>query len=300
MGGDVTSPTVPGPVHPRRHSLLAQDGIDKARFPRPGRSDERCGHSRADTCLNRSQTIQAKRTRRMDGNTSASTLDFSDATANVLTQVGLVEDHRGLGPAGPDSSEVSLDAVKAEVLVQSANHEDDIHIGGDDLVKGPAPRSTAGEYRSTRAQTIDDGRVLRSGWLSKPDPVTDCRQALTALPMAQPTCQPRETGSHVRPDFIAATMFGSDSCRNDGLCIPVQYLFLEKRAEVQSRQFVHDDVLHKRGVEPVVIAMAYVLNQPFPTFALFGPSTIDEMQISFKGLGLQLSPEELKWLNLED
>lgn len=55
----------------------------------------------------------------------------------------------------------------------------------------------------------------------------------------------------------------------------------------------------KKGVEPVVIAMAYVLSQPFPTFALFGPATIDEMRISFQGLELELTPDELKWLNLE-
>ncbi len=55
----------------------------------------------------------------------------------------------------------------------------------------------------------------------------------------------------------------------------------------------------KKGVEPVVIALAYVLSQPFPTFALFGPATVDEMRISFRGLELELTPDELKWLNLE-
>jgi predicted dehydrogenase/aryl-alcohol dehydrogenase-like predicted oxidoreductase len=55
----------------------------------------------------------------------------------------------------------------------------------------------------------------------------------------------------------------------------------------------------KKGVEPVVVAMAYVLSQPFPTFALFGPATIEEMRISFRGLDLELTPEELRWLNLE-
>jgi len=55
----------------------------------------------------------------------------------------------------------------------------------------------------------------------------------------------------------------------------------------------------RKGVEPVVIAMAYVLNQPFPTFALFGPATVNEMSISMRGLEVELSPEELKWLNLE-
>lgn len=55
----------------------------------------------------------------------------------------------------------------------------------------------------------------------------------------------------------------------------------------------------KKGVPPVMIAMAYVLCQPFPTFALFGPSNLEEMHISLAALDVSLTPEEIKWLNLE-
>ena len=56
----------------------------------------------------------------------------------------------------------------------------------------------------------------------------------------------------------------------------------------------------KRGVSPVVIAAAYVLAQPFPIFALIGPRAASETRDSFEALGVELSPEELRWLNLED
>ena len=59
------------------------------------------------------------------------------------------------------------------------------------------------------------------------------------------------------------------------------------------------ELAKKKGVEPVVIAMAYVLNQPFPACALFGPATIDEMRTSLHGLDITLAPDELRWLNLE-
>ena len=59
------------------------------------------------------------------------------------------------------------------------------------------------------------------------------------------------------------------------------------------------ELAKRKGVEPVVIAMAYVLSQPFPTFALFGPATIKEMNVSMQGLDLALTPDELRWLNLE-
>lgn len=56
----------------------------------------------------------------------------------------------------------------------------------------------------------------------------------------------------------------------------------------------------ERGWSPINIALAYILNQPFPTFPLIGPRTIGETHSSLGGLDIELTPAELKWLNLED
>ncbi len=56
----------------------------------------------------------------------------------------------------------------------------------------------------------------------------------------------------------------------------------------------------KLGVEPVCVALAYVLCQPFSTFPLIGPRRISETRSSFRALDIQLSPDDLRWLNLED
>jgi aryl-alcohol dehydrogenase-like predicted oxidoreductase len=55
----------------------------------------------------------------------------------------------------------------------------------------------------------------------------------------------------------------------------------------------------KRGVLPINIALAYVLEQPFPTFPLIGPRTIEELRTSLPALDVSLTSDELKWLNLE-
>jgi aryl-alcohol dehydrogenase-like predicted oxidoreductase len=55
----------------------------------------------------------------------------------------------------------------------------------------------------------------------------------------------------------------------------------------------------RRNVAPVVVALAYVLCQPFPTFALVGPRTLAETRVAFQTLDLELSADELRWLNLE-
>ncbi|MBA8794360.1 putative dehydrogenase/aryl-alcohol dehydrogenase-like putative oxidoreductase [Friedmanniella endophytica] len=54
----------------------------------------------------------------------------------------------------------------------------------------------------------------------------------------------------------------------------------------------------ERGVEATAIALAFVLQQPFPTFPLFGPRTIAETRSSMAGLGVTLTPAELDWLDL--
>ncbi len=54
----------------------------------------------------------------------------------------------------------------------------------------------------------------------------------------------------------------------------------------------------KKGVHPIAVALAYVLHQDFPVFALIGPRTIDETRGSIEGLGLELTPEETAWLDL--
>ncbi|WP_182048003.1 aldo/keto reductase [Curtobacterium sp. ME26] len=54
------------------------------------------------------------------------------------------------------------------------------------------------------------------------------------------------------------------------------------------------------GVPATAIALAYVLHQPFPTFPLFGPRTIAEARSSMTGLSVELSPEQVTWLDLRD
>lgn len=60
------------------------------------------------------------------------------------------------------------------------------------------------------------------------------------------------------------------------------------------------ELAEKKAVLPINIALAYVLNQSFPTFCLFGPRQLQETATSLAGLHVPLSPEELRWLNLED
>jgi aryl-alcohol dehydrogenase-like predicted oxidoreductase len=50
------------------------------------------------------------------------------------------------------------------------------------------------------------------------------------------------------------------------------------------------------GVPATAVALAYVLHQPFPTFALFGPRTLAESRTSLECLSVSLDPEQVRWL----
>jgi predicted dehydrogenase/aryl-alcohol dehydrogenase-like predicted oxidoreductase len=59
------------------------------------------------------------------------------------------------------------------------------------------------------------------------------------------------------------------------------------------------ELAKKKNVQPINIALAWVLNQPFPTFPLIGPRTLEELRTSLPALEIKLSNDEMKWLNLE-
>jgi len=59
------------------------------------------------------------------------------------------------------------------------------------------------------------------------------------------------------------------------------------------------ELAEAKGVLPIQIALAWVLNQPYPTFPLIGPRQISETANCIQGLDIELSPEEVAWLDLQ-
>lgn len=60
-----------------------------------------------------------------------------------------------------------------------------------------------------------------------------------------------------------------------------------------------DELAAARGARPIAVALAYVLAQPFPTFPLIGPRSLAETRSSLGALSVALSPDEVRWLNLD-
>jgi aryl-alcohol dehydrogenase-like predicted oxidoreductase len=60
-----------------------------------------------------------------------------------------------------------------------------------------------------------------------------------------------------------------------------------------------EEIAASHGVTANNIALAWVLQQSFPSFALVGPRTVEEIKTSLPALAVRLTPEEIASLNLE-
>ncbi len=56
----------------------------------------------------------------------------------------------------------------------------------------------------------------------------------------------------------------------------------------------------RHGATPNQVALAWVLTQAFPTYAIIGPRTVAELRESVEALDLELSPDDIRWLDLEE
>ena len=66
--------------------------------------------------------------------------------------------------------------------------------------------------------------------------------------------------------------------------------------ERRSRCF---EMASKKSVDPIQMALAFVLNQEFPSFPLIGPRNFFETESSLEATKIELSLEETSWVNLK-
>ncbi len=59
------------------------------------------------------------------------------------------------------------------------------------------------------------------------------------------------------------------------------------------------EIAVRLGATPTQVALAWVLHQPFPTFALIGPRAESELLDCLNALEVRLTPADVAWLNLE-
>ena len=69
--------------------------------------------------------------------------------------------------------------------------------------------------------------------------------------------------------------------------------------ENQERRARATTLASRLGVSANDVALAWVLHQAFPSFALIGPRSAGELVSTIKALGISLEASDVSWLNLE-
>ena len=67
----------------------------------------------------------------------------------------------------------------------------------------------------------------------------------------------------------------------------------------QERRARATTLADRQGCTANDIALAWVLHQAFPSFALIGPRSAGELVSTIKALDVNLEPSDISWLNLE-
>ncbi len=73
----------------------------------------------------------------------------------------------------------------------------------------------------------------------------------------------------------------------------VRVWYSERNFERRDRAI---ELANELGRNPIHIALAYVIAQPFPVLPLIGPRTIAELEDSLSALDIKLTPEQVRWL----
>jgi aryl-alcohol dehydrogenase-like predicted oxidoreductase len=60
-----------------------------------------------------------------------------------------------------------------------------------------------------------------------------------------------------------------------------------------------DELAELKGCTLRQVALAWVLHSPLDVFALIGPANVSELDDCLGALDVELTPDELAWLNLE-
>ena len=59
------------------------------------------------------------------------------------------------------------------------------------------------------------------------------------------------------------------------------------------------ELASKKSVDPIQMALAFVLHQEFPSFPLIGPRNFFETENSLQAVQIDLTEKEISWLNLK-
>jgi hypothetical protein len=112
--------------------------------------------------------------------------------------------------APPARIRARFDPADVEVRVETADGENDVDVGGDDLGASAAPGGRAGENRAPCKHAVDDGGAIGARRVLQGDPIADGGEPVILQPRAKFTGKPGAACAGSGPDHVRAAVLGGD------------------------------------------------------------------------------------------
>ncbi|WP_308635934.1 aldo/keto reductase [Paenibacillus silvisoli] len=207
----------------------------------------------------------------------------------------------------------SLDRLMTDYMDMYMLHRDDpnVHVGY--ILEGLNDQISAGRCRAIGASNWTVARIQEANAYAAKNGMTGFACSSPNLALARPnearwkgcvSTTAEDEAWHEKsqlPILSWSSQSGgfftdrySKENREDAEMVRVNYS--EENWERKRRATV---LAEKYGVTANHIALAYVLNQPFPVAAIVGPQQPSELQDSLKALPVVLTDAERDWLNLQ-
>jgi aryl-alcohol dehydrogenase-like predicted oxidoreductase len=203
----------------------------------------------------------------------------------------------------------SLEALRIDAIDLYFLHRDDSSRPAGRIVEALNAHAAAGRIRSFGASNWTTQRIDEANAHAAANGIRGFAASSPGLSLAEPRDNPW-------PDTVfARTRDARDWYRRTQLPLfawssQASGYFAGRRDELIDRVYADDrnaerlrraeELGRRTGFSANEVALAWVLHQPFPAYAIIGPRSPAELHESVAGLGVELSPAEVRWLDLEE
>ncbi len=203
----------------------------------------------------------------------------------------------------------SLEALGTATIDLYFLHRDDTSRPVGPLVEALNEHVAAGRIRRFGASNWTTGRIEEANAYAAARGLQGFTASSPGLSLAEPRDNPwpdtvfarsREAREWYRrtqlPLFAwSAQASGYFAGRRDEL---IDRVYADDRNAERLRRA--EELGARRGFSANEVALAWVLHQPFPAYAIIGPRSPAELHESVIALNLELTPDEVTWLTLDD
>ncbi|MDQ3822461.1 MAG: aldo/keto reductase [Actinomycetota bacterium] len=203
----------------------------------------------------------------------------------------------------------SLEALRTDAIDLYFLHRDDLSRPVGPIVEALNEHAAAGRIETLGASNWTTDRIEEANAYAASRGLRGFEASSPGLSLAEPRGEPwpetvfarsAEARAWYRRAQLAVFAWSSQAGgffagRRDAL---VKRVYVDDRNLERLRRA--EELGRRKGFSANEVALAWVLHQPFPTYAIIGPRSVPELHESVAGLDVELTVDEVRWLNLDE